>query len=81
MASCVRLFNAKVRTRRVKVGRAVHCTPELLVRTRSFGLNPVLRALTSAATKESVGRVPHVRDAPARIRPKTFGGQGTARPT
>jgi len=39
-----------------KVGRAVHCAPGLLVRTRSFGLNPVLRALTSAATSRwSVG--------------------------
>ena len=46
-----------------KVGRAAHCAPGLLVRTRSFGLNPVLRALTSAATftaealscRESVG--------------------------
>jgi len=62
MASCVRLFNAKVRTRRVKVGRAVHCAPGLLVWTRSFGLNPVLRALTSAAT---------AGDHPARKRPLT----------
>ena len=27
-----------------------------------------------------VGRVPHVRDAPQSIQPKTFGGQRTARP-
>jgi len=31
--------------------------------------------------RESVGRVPHVRDAPPSVHPETSGGQGTARPT
>jgi len=60
MATCVRNFNAKVRTRRVKVGRAVHCTPRLVVRTWLVGLNLVFRALSSAAT----ARAPYCRKKP-----------------
>jgi len=33
-----------------KVGRAVHCAPELVMQTRLLGWNPAVRALTSAAT-------------------------------
>jgi len=36
--------------RRVKVGRAVHCAPGLVMQTGLLGWNTALRALTSAAT-------------------------------
>jgi len=41
MALCARIFNAKLRTRIVKVGRAVHCAPGLAMQARLPGLNLV----------------------------------------
>ena len=51
MALCARIFNAKLRTCIVKVGRAVHCAPGLAMQARLPGLNLVFRALTGAATE------------------------------
>jgi len=65
MALWARIFNAKLRTRIVKVGRAVDCAPGLAMQARLPGLNLVFRALTGAATS----------------RLKISGGQRTARPT
>ena|GEM_PF-3414107 len=40
--------------RRVKVGRAVHCAPELVMQTQLLGRNLAVRALTGAATARAL---------------------------
>gem|GEM_PF-4334317 len=44
------VYRANAESRRCKVGRAVHCTPGLVVQTQLVRLNLVFRALTGAAT-------------------------------
>ena len=43
-------FLTQARRRRVKVGRAVHCAPGLVMQTQLLGWNPAVRALTGAGT-------------------------------
>jgi len=63
--------------------RAPHCRKKPLTRsTYLAGTAARMAALQSThRRRESVGRVPHVRDAPPSVHPERSGGQRTARPT